>query len=61
MKATVHTSATVRDITAIAKRLLKDTPASDYKAVSQGRLFLLQLGQEAAKVSVRRITSVIAP
>jgi len=49
MKATVRTSATVRDITAMAKRLLKDIPVSDYKTVAQGRLFLMQLGQEAAK------------
>jgi hypothetical protein len=49
MKATVHTSATVRDITAMAKRVLKDTPTSDYNSVADSRMFLMKLGKEAAK------------
>jgi hypothetical protein len=67
MKATVHTSATVRDITAMAKRVLKNTAASDYKSLAASPEFLVKLGEEAAKkidwthlqalVSTRRGTS----
>jgi hypothetical protein len=49
MKATVHTSATVRDITAMAKRILRYLPTCDRENVAKNVPFLTKLGEEAAK------------
>jgi hypothetical protein len=49
MAVTVHTSATVRDITAMAKRILKKSATIPDENVAHSRTFLLKLGQKAAK------------
>jgi hypothetical protein len=56
MKATVHTSATVRDITAMVKRVLKGTAAKDHQSTARSQEFLLKLGEEAASASTGSIS-----